>query len=253
MPRISLEQRRESYLDIGCTLLEESYHSAVPNAGLALSQVKLADVADRCGVTKGALYHLWGSQEQYWNDLLSYLVRTNTLFGVTGITAAIAELFQGDEPPPTVREFANAVFDSLSTSQSLVHSVSLFSYLADQEVHDSFVTEFEGSIALITPILESLISQTNRKLIEPHSMLELVVALSALLQGFCLQRRLGEERTADLANQDEGRLTLFAAGVEALILSYTEPQDPTANKPVDRTDTPGVLEVVLHFGAGEPI
>jgi AcrR family transcriptional regulator len=252
MARISPEQRRESYLDIGCTLLDESYHSAVPNAGLALSQVKLADVADRCGVTKGALYHLWGSQEEYWDDLLSYLVQSHTLFGVTELTAAFTEIFQEDGPPPTVREFANAIFDSLSTSQSFVHSVSLYSYLADKEVHDSFVTEFEGSIALMTPLLESVISQANRKLIEPHSIVELVVALSALLQGLCLQRRLGEERTADLLTQDQERLTLFAAGVEALILSYTEPQDPTANETLHPTDTPGVLEVALQVGAGEP-
>ena len=251
MSRISLEQRRESYLDIGCTLLEESYHSAVPNAGLALSQVKLADVADRCGVTKGALYHLWGSQEQYWDDLLSYLVRTNTLFGATELRAAFTEMYQEDGPP-TVRKFANAIFDSLSTSQAFVHNVSLFSYLADQEVHDSFVAEFEGSIALETPILEAVISETNRKLVEPHTMVELVVAMSALLQGLCLQRRLGEERVADLATQDEGRLTLFAAGVEALILSYTEPQDTTANQTVHSTDTPGVLEVALRVGAGQP-
>ena len=251
MSRISLEQRRESYLDIGCTLLEESYHSAVPNAGLALSQVKLADVADRCGVTKGALYHLWGSQEQYWDDLLSYLVRTNTLFGATELRAAFTEMYQEDGPP-TVRKFANAIFDSLSTSQAFVHNVSLFSYLADQEVHDSFVAEFEGSRALETPILEAVISETNRKLVEPHTMVELVVAMSALLQGLCLQRRLGEERVADLATQDEGRLTLFAAGVEALILSYTEPQDTTANQTVHSTDTPGVLEVALRVGAGQP-
>lgn len=251
MARISLDERRESYLDIGCRLLEESYHSAVPNAGLALSQVKLADVADRCGVTKGALYHLWGSQEHYWDDLLSYLVRTNTLFGVTELRAAFTEMYQEDGPP-TVREFANAIFDSFSTSQAFAHNVSLFSYLADQEVHDSFVAEFEGSIALQTPILESVISETNRKLVEPHTMVELIVAMSALLQGLCLQRRLGEERVADLATQDEGRLTLFAAGVEALILSYTEPQDPTANQTVHSTDTPGVLEVALRVGAGQP-
>lgn len=252
MARISLEQRRESYLHIGCTLLEESHHAAVPNAGLALSQVKLADVADQCGVTKGALYHLWGSQEEYWTDLLSYLVRNNTFFGVTELTAALVEMFQEDRPEPTLREFANVVFDSLSTSQSFVHSVGLFSYLADEEVHDSFVTEFEGTIALMTPILESLISETNRRLVEPHSMLELVVALAALLQGLCLQRRLGEERVADLATQDEGRLTLFAAGVEALILSYTEPQDPTANQTPLRPDAPEVLEVALRVGAGQP-
>ncbi len=251
MARISLDERRESYLDIGCRLLEESYHSAVPNAGLALSQVKLADVADRCGVTKGALYHLWGSQEHYWDDLLSYLVRTNTLFGVTELRAAFTEMYQEDGPP-TVRKFANAIFDSLSTSQAFVHNVSLFSYLADQEVHDSFVAEFEGSRALETPILEAVISETNRKLVEPHTMVELVVAMSALLQGLCLQRRLGEERVADLATQDEGRLTLFAAGVEALILSYTEPQDTTANQTVHSTDTPGVLEVALRVGAGQP-
>ncbi|MCX6524365.1 MAG: TetR/AcrR family transcriptional regulator [Actinobacteria bacterium] len=251
MARISLDERRESYLDIGCRLLEESYHSAVPNAGLALSQVKLADVADRCGVTKGALYHLWGSQEHYWDDLLSYLVRTNTLFGVTELRAAFTEMYQEDGPP-TVREFANAIFDSFSTSQAFAHNVSLFSYLADQEVHDSFVAEFEGSRALETPILEAVISETNRKLVEPHTMVELIVAMSALLQGLCLQRRLGEERVADLATQDEGRLTLFAAGVEALILSYTEPQDPTANQTVHSTDTPGVLEVALRVGAGQP-
>ncbi len=252
MARISPEERRESYFEIGCTLVEESYRSKIPNAGLALSHVKLADVADQCGVTKGALYHLWDSQEEYWADLLSYLVQTNTLFGVTELTSALAEMFQEDRPEPTLREFANVVFDSLSTSQSFVHSVGLSSYLADQEVHDSFVSEFEGTIALMAPILETLISETNRRLVEPHSVLELVVALAALLQGLCLQRRLGEESGADLATQGEGRLTLFAAGAEALILSYTEPQDPTANKIVDLTETPEVLEVAVHFGAGRP-
>ena len=79
--RRSKEQRRTDYLDIGAALVAESAGPGGAEPGFALAHVKLADVADRAGVTKGALYHIWPSQEVFWNDLLTYLLDGQQLFG----------------------------------------------------------------------------------------------------------------------------------------------------------------------------
>ncbi len=75
MGRPTAEQRRRGYLAIGAEIVsnfsaEESRMATVD----ALANVKVADVADQAGVTKGAVYHVWPSQEAYRKDLLQRLL-----------------------------------------------------------------------------------------------------------------------------------------------------------------------------------
>jgi hypothetical protein len=51
MSRRTKDERRYDYLDIGAALVAESSLSGGADPGLALAHVKLADVADRAGVT----------------------------------------------------------------------------------------------------------------------------------------------------------------------------------------------------------
>ena len=216
------------YLEIGLELVGESLVESVPNAGLALAHVKLADVANRAGVTKGALYHLWKSQEDFWDDLLDYLVSTHALFGMTELTGVLDGLTGEDSAELSLREFVNVLFDTLSVSSVFLTRISLFSYLGNEEVHASFVAEFAGTLAFIEPILESTLAQSGRALIEPHTFTELTVALAALLEGLCLQHQIAPERTADIVSTEQAaasgsqRISLYAAAAESLIYGYTK-------------------------------
>ena len=135
MSRRSKEQRRDDYLDIGAALVAESSGPGGAEPGLALAHVKLADVAERAGVTKGAMYHIWPSQEVFWQDLLTHLMESNQLFGVDQVAAIATDLVAAAGAPPTLREYGNALFDSLRSDPSFFawmtsHSEMIFTCLS---------------------------------------------------------------------------------------------------------------------------
>lgn len=221
MTRRSREQRRIDYLDLGAQIVAEAAHS---DAGLALSHVKLAEVADRAGVTKGALYHLWPSQEAYWNDLLDHLMATDAFFGADRVDAVRAELTDPRLPAPSLREFANALFDSLGSDPAFFTRISLLSYLDDDRVRTELDKSFREAIEVVLPVLADSLTAMGRRLAVDMTLWDLSVAIAALLEGVCLHHRVSPERTPDVTRGD-GRWTLFAAAAEALVLGCTDPTE----------------------------
>lgn len=226
MTRRSKEQRRNDYLDIGAQIVAESRVGDGSDPGLAVAHVKLADVALRAEVTKGALYHIWPSQESFWHDLLVHLIETNQLFGAERLAAIGNDLALAVASVPSLREFANALFDSLSTDPTYFARISLFSYLDDEGVRKELDRSFRDSAHTIVPLLDEAISNMGLRLIDGATMWEFAIAIAALLDGLCLQYRIDPERTPDVPIPDAGRCTLFAAATEALLRGYTEPLTP---------------------------
>jgi AcrR family transcriptional regulator len=223
MTRRSKDQRRTDYLDIGAELVAESATPGVSDPGLALAHVKLADVADRAGVTKGALYHIWPSQEVFWHDLLIHLIDSNQLFGADQLEAIGAEVAATSGSPPTLRRFGNALFDSLRTDPSFFARVSLFSYLDDEAVRDELDRSFRAAVERVMPMLEASIAGMGRRLVPGATLWDFAVAIASLLEGLCLQFRISPDRTPDLPVSDGARWSLFSAAAEALLMGYTEP------------------------------
>ena len=82
MARPTAAERRLDYLRIGADLVTGFGYTNSPGGPLeALANVKVSDVARHARVTKGALYHLWDSQESYWHDLLKFLLDEGRLAG----------------------------------------------------------------------------------------------------------------------------------------------------------------------------
>jgi AcrR family transcriptional regulator len=221
MTRRSKDQRRTDYLDIGAALVAES--AGVSDPGLALAHVKLADVADRAGVTKGALYHIWPSQEAFWRDLLSHLIENNELFGADELTEIGEELAAASGTTPTLRDYGNALFDSLSSDPAFFARVSLFSYLDDDTVRAELDRSFRASVERVLPMLETSIAVMGRRLVPGATLWDFSVAIAALLEGLCLQFRISPERTPDIPLPEGARWSLFSAAAEALLVGYTEP------------------------------
>ncbi len=222
MTRRSKEQRRIDYLDLGAQIVAESSNAGGSDPGLALAHVKLADVADRAGVTKGALYHVWPSQEAFWHDLLEHLIESNQFFGADRVASVQQEFSDPNRPVPSLREFANALFDSVSDDPAFFARISLFSYLDDERVREELDRSFRESVDVVLPALEESIAAMGRRVSDGATLWDVAVAIGSLLEGLCLQHRVAPGRTPDVV-LDDGRWTLFAAAAEALIQGYTEP------------------------------
>lgn len=238
MSRRSKEQRRTDYLDIGAEIVAESAMAGGADPGLALAHVKLADVADRAGVTKGALYHIWPSQEVYWHDLLEHLMRTQQLVGVDRLAAVGEELAAAIGTTPTLRDYGNALFDSFSTDPAFFARMSLFSYLADETVRSELDRSFRASVDSALPMLGAALTSMGRRPAPGVTLRDFAVATVALLDGLCLQYRISPDRTPDVPLGGDERWTLFAAAGEALLMGFTEPDEaPTRGEPASRVAT----------------
>jgi len=229
LTRRTKDQRREDYLDLGAAMVAESaLRTDGSDAPFALAHVKLADVAERAGVTKGALYHLWPSQEAYWSDLLHHLMDTTRLVGADKLATVAAELAAATDGDPSLRGFANALFDSLSSDPAFFARISLFSYLDDEFVRGCLDEEFRTAIERTTPVLADAVEAMGRRPRSAGALTEMAVAISALLEGLCLQYRLDPSRTPDLPDRRGRRWSLFAAGAGALLMAFTEPDGEPA-------------------------
>ncbi|CAN5579730.1 hypothetical protein BH10ACT3_BH10ACT3_01760 [soil metagenome] len=223
MSRRTKDQRKDDYLDIGAALVAESSLVGESDAGLALAHVKIADVADRAGVTKGALYHIWDSQEAYWRDLLQHLMDGNRLYGADQLDDISGRISAASATTPTLREYANAVFDSMSQDPAFFARISLFSYLHDDAVRASLDAEFRSTLDRIAPALQGALDDMRREIRPGSSLTEFSVAVAALLEGLCLQYRISPDRTPDVPLGGRVRWSLFAASAEALLMAYTVP------------------------------
>jgi AcrR family transcriptional regulator len=228
MSRRNKDQRREDYLDIGAELLASAAERGASEPGLALAHVKLSDVAELAGVTKGALYHLWPSQEAYWADLLQHLIDSHQLFGVDVLhelgTRLLAELGGAEHDGGTaMRAHADTLFAVLREDPMFFARVSLFSYLDDSSVRASLDEQFRDAAAAALPALELAIRRAGRRVRDRDSLWDLAVSVAALLDGLCLQHRISRDRTPDVVLPDGQRCSLFAIGAEALLVAHTEP------------------------------
>jgi AcrR family transcriptional regulator len=221
MSRRTKDERKDDYLDIGAALVAESSLGG-SDPGLALAHVKIADVAERAGVTKGALYHIWDSQEAYWRDLLQHLMDGNRLFGADQLDDIGSRISAATATLPTLRVYANALFDSMSKDPAFFARISLFSYLHDEAVRASLDAEFIATLDRIAPALESALVDMHRRVRDGSSLTDFTVAVASLLEGLCLQYRISPTRTPDIHVRDGVRWSLFAASAEALLFAYTE-------------------------------
>jgi len=251
MGRRTKDERKDDYLDIGAALVAESALAAEPDAGLALAHVKIADVADRAGVTKGALYHIWDSQESYWRDLLQHLMDSNRLFGADQLDNIGGRILSASATTPTLRDYANALFDSISTDPAFFARISLFSYLHDEAVRASLDSEFKETLGRITPILGTALRDMDRRMRPGHELMDFAVAVAALLEGLSLQYRISPNRTPDLPIEADVRWSLFAASAEALLFAYTESTDSSpVREPL--VGAAGDVAIDLAAAAGSP-
>ncbi|HPU38184.1 MAG TPA: TetR/AcrR family transcriptional regulator [Microthrixaceae bacterium] len=221
MARRTRDQRRIDYLDIGVDLLTEGATSQ-PDPGLAFAHVRIADVAERAGVTKGALYHLWDSQESYWHDLLCFLLEEGRLAGMPDVTDATQELADASEATPTPVEWANFVFDRFKDDPTFFARIGMLSYLHEGDVRADLDEEFRSSLAEFESMVASAMEDMGRRARPGTDLRDLSAAVASLMHGFCLEHRVDPSRTPTF-DLDGVQTSLFAVCVTGFTDAFTEP------------------------------
>ena len=223
MGRPTAEQRRRDYLAIGAEIVsnfsaEESRMATVD----ALANVKVADVADQAGVTKGAVYHVWPSQEAYRKDLLQRLLDQSRQAGIRELHQLLSDpdLLNAD-PRSIMHRYADFVFDALKEDPAFFARFSFFVYAANPEVSALLASGDDAVIEDFGPVVEQYLELIGRRVREPFTTELMLISINSMFQGLCLRHRTSPE-LVDRPIGPEG-LGMYAHGLESIVMHFSEP------------------------------
>lgn len=228
MSRPSARERRVEYLEIGATLVSEyDVYNPSPGTVEALANVRIADVAERAGVSKGALYHVWPTQEAYRQDLLQRLLEQSRQPGVREIRRLLDDPEVVHDPRRALHDYGRFVFDAVKDDPSFFARFSFFVYASNPVVNELLARGDDEVISEFGPFVELYLSVIGRRIREPFTVELLLTSINALFQGLCLRHRTSPD-LVDKAALDEGDgPNMYAFGLEALLQHFSEPVPST--------------------------
>lgn len=223
MARPTAEERQRDYLAIGAEIAthfstEESRAATID----ALADVKVADVAEAAGVTKGAVYHVWASQEDYRKDLLQRLLEQSRQAGIRELRHLLSDpAVLESEPRSILMRYADYVFDALKDDPAFFARFSFFVYAANPEVAELLASGDDAVVADFAAIVAQYLQLIGRRVREPFTTELMLVSINALFQGLCLRYRTSPDLVEHRIGPDA--LGMYAHGLESILLHFSEP------------------------------
>jgi AcrR family transcriptional regulator len=223
MARPTGEERRVDYLRIGAEIVSEFDATRAASGPVdALANVRVADVARRAGVTKGALYHIWESQEAYRRDLLAHLLEMERQTGFEDTRTVIEELPPGLDPSSTMVRLSQYAFDRLKDDPACYTRFSFIAYAQHPDVREVLAP---GS-SDFGRYYQSFLDETGRRLRPSVTMDHLFLLTEAYLFGCLLRYRTSPELVESTVDTADGPTALYPFGLRALMEELTEPVGP---------------------------
>lgn len=224
MARPTAEERRRAYLQVGADMVTVHGPPAGEDGTLdALANVKVADVARRAGVTKGALYHIWASQEDYRRDLFQHLLDIGERANTEQAERLLAEAVDDDGRPITdttelATRLAAVAYRDMRDDPKMLARFSFYNYAHDPRVNEMLA---EG-VAAFDSYYVRYLEASGRRMRAPFELRHLITSVNSYLFGTIIRHRItgGTDTTTDGAE-------LYAEGFRAILLHLTEP-DPDA-------------------------
>ncbi len=222
MARPTAEDRRRDYLQVGADLVAEFDLANAKQVPLdALANIKVADVARRAGVTKGALYHIWESQEEYRRDLLRHLLELEQQAGIRDTAEFLAEQPPGLTVTESMSRLADFAFDRLKDDPRMLARFSFYNYADDPEVNELLSQGAGGFV----PYYEQYLKAARRRVREPYTLRQLIISTNAYFFGMIIRHRTSPGSSERQVERDGRTWSLYSFGLEALIAHFTEPAD----------------------------
>jgi AcrR family transcriptional regulator len=222
MARPTAEDRRLDYLRVGADIVSDFGRQRGSEVPLdALANVKVAEVARRAGVTKGALYHIWDSQEEYRRDLLEHLLQVEQQQAVRDVVEALRDVEPGQETVDVVHQLVDFAYQRLKDDPRTLARFSFYNYAGDPEVNRLLSL----GAASFGPYWDNYLAAAGRRVREPFTLEHLVTTTAAYFDGMVLRHRASPDLVEVTVERDGTPWGLYAFGVVSLMDYYTESVD----------------------------
>ncbi len=236
MGRRTGEETRALLLRIGMQMLLERGVSA------GVQHIRLQDVLRRAGLTTGAAYRLWGDQTDYQRDLAVAMMRLRLSAPADYAREAVEDLIAaGASGDDVIRAAADAHVRTASLdtddpadqvdAQSFLIALALRTTAHTwPELKDASRARHRESIAAFAEFYTFVMHSYGLRMKEPLTIDDFTEAMAAMGEGFAVRALEGIDHPTYDARAEheipEGRWTLFALGVRALVNEFMVPIEP---------------------------
>ena len=224
MARQTAEERKLEYLKAGANMLTDfSPEQAGLIAVEALANVKVSDVAERAGVTKGAVYHIWPTQEDFRKDLLRRLLQQNHQAAVTRMLELIAAAKQGNgDPTQAMSQLAGFLFDSLKDDPAFFARFNFYVYTGNPEIRAILAAEEDQTYEDFGPYVDLYLKILGRRFRTPFTTRVFLTTTGALLHGLCMRYRISPELTDVPLGAQEEAINMYAFSFTSILNQFSE-------------------------------
>ncbi len=239
MGRRTGEETRALLLRVGMQMLLERGVTA------GVQHIRIQDVLRRAGLTTGAAYRLWADQTDYQRDLAVAMVRLRLSSPADYASGAVEALVASGAPgDDVIRAAAEAHLQSISRdannpddardAQSFLIALALRTTAQSwPALTDASRERHRESIAAFAEFYSSVMAAYGLRMKSPLTIEDFTEAVAALGEGFAVRSLEGiPHRTYAPTADDEmpqvgdGRWTLFALSVRALVNEFMVPVEP---------------------------
>lgn len=196
---------------------------------VAVTHIRLSDVAKAADLTTGAAYRVWERQEDFHRDLAIAAIRYSDADSIRATVERIYQVVEAKAPLAEVLRIGamahlhvNSPQDPFLIALSLRTLTGGVPALAEaaQQRHAESVASFEA-------LYQALLDRYHRRMRRPFGIEALSHALAALAEGFAMQAMNGlEHPTYELDDVAPGvgrEWSLLAVAVEGLVERLTQP------------------------------
>lgn len=204
-------------------LLEAGKEMAIDNGALPHIDIRLTDVLAQVGLTTGAAYNIWGSQDEFRTDLATDVAKT---FSEREFTA---EDCQPDIADGSLEDCTDGLAEWMLTST--VEDMAFYLPLrfwgvreVPEPIAEAIREGYARSEATLAKIITQICDRYGLDLIEGRSVEDLASMTLACLDGVLLRNRFTDE---DPASQ-RANIAMLAAMLLSLFEATLVPKEMTA-------------------------
>ena len=222
MPRATLDDTRAALLAAGERLVRQRARERSAAVDGALGHLKAGDVAAEAGLSKGMIYHLWPSQEEYRRDLLLHLARATTTesYVATEPTSVVTDYDDADD---AIAGIASVTLDRALADEQWFMFMEVSSFVANDAVRHEMAGGQSDALEATARFFEAGLAIWGRRLRDGYSAEDLVLLTRAYSRGVTLQAKVDGGSLFDERPWRGARpRTLYEIGVLALFDALTE-------------------------------
>lgn len=224
--RRTLDETRSLLLDTAVRQLHER------GLFVAVTHIRLAEVAKAADLTTGAAYRVWERQEDFHLDLAVEAVRRRHIESIHGTVQSIFRAVDANAPLAEVLRAGSVAHMYLnSPNDPFLIALSLRTLSgAVPELAEASQVRHRESMAAFEALYAALLVRYGLQIRSPFEISALSHALAALTEGFAMQTMTGIDHLMyELDDRGAGvgtEWSLLGVAVEALVDRLTEPVAP---------------------------